>query len=195
MPYAQDPRPAHLFGSRHRPPRKTVALTFDDGPGEQTPAVLDLLRRKGVHATFFVIGENARLYPDHLRRIVAEGHLLGNHTWDHRQLTSLDATGQAAELDSTSREIEAITGVTPCVMRPPYGLHTPSPSTWPGSGGCPWRIWSVDTEDWKASPGLTRRRPGRIRARAEGGGTQHHPMILFHDGGGSQSTRWRPSAP
>src|SRR6188472_629005 len=63
---------------------RTVALTFDDGPGPSTPAVLDVLRVNGVHATFFVVGQRVAAEPEMLRRIVAEGHALGDHTWSHR---------------------------------------------------------------------------------------------------------------
>ncbi|MBV9172680.1 MAG: glycosyltransferase, partial [Chloroflexi bacterium] len=98
-----------------------VALTFDDGPdAEWTPKILDILKAKHVHATFFVIGANAEAHPELIQRILAEGHELGNHTYTHPNLA--DTPGEAAtlELNATQRLIQALTGRSIVLFRPPY---------------------------------------------------------------------------
>jgi peptidoglycan-N-acetylglucosamine deacetylase len=98
-----------------------VALTFDDGPDpEWTSQILDILKAKHVHATFFVIGGNAEAHPDLIQRIVAEGHELGNHTYTHPNLA--DTPGQAVtlELNATQRLVQALTGRSLVLFRPPY---------------------------------------------------------------------------
>ena len=99
-----------------------IAMTFDDGPHPRlTPRLLDMLKARSIRATFFLIGENAAEYPDIVRRIAAEGHEIGNHTWDHPQLTKLNPAALREEIDRTSSTIAEITGKLPTVMRPPYG--------------------------------------------------------------------------
>jgi peptidoglycan/xylan/chitin deacetylase (PgdA/CDA1 family) len=101
-----------------------VALTFDDGPDPQaTPALLDLLRREGVSATFFCIGKNVAAHPQLAARIAAEGHLLGNHLYSHFWWTSfLRRRGLVGEMMRTQQAIAAAAGVTPRYLRPPVGL-------------------------------------------------------------------------
>lgn len=99
-----------------------IALTFDDGPSAVfTPKLLDGLKERGVKATFFLIGENAERYPDVVRRMDAEGHLIGNHTYHHVQLTGVPEQEAVAEVAETSRVIAGITGKEPVYMRPPFG--------------------------------------------------------------------------
>ncbi len=103
---------------------KEVALTFDDGPEEEwTPKVLDILKQKNVKATFFVIGTQAQKYPAMLRRINAEGHVIGNHTFDHGDLTKLDTHQVAQEIEKCALIIHGIIGKTPRLVRPPFGFH------------------------------------------------------------------------
>jgi cellulose synthase/poly-beta-1,6-N-acetylglucosamine synthase-like glycosyltransferase/peptidoglycan/xylan/chitin deacetylase (PgdA/CDA1 family)/spore germination protein YaaH len=100
---------------------KVVALTFDDGPDPNiTPAILDVLAQKGVHASFFVIGANANAAPDILRRIYAEGHDIGNHTYTHPNLAEIPSAEVDLELNATQRAIEAAVGVHTLLFRPPY---------------------------------------------------------------------------
>ena len=100
---------------------KKVALTFDDGPDpEWTPQILDILKAKHVHATFFVIGANAQANPDLIQRIVAEGHELGNHTYTHPNLADTPEQVVALELNATQRLVEALTGRSMRLFRPPY---------------------------------------------------------------------------
>ncbi|MCL6600227.1 MAG: polysaccharide deacetylase family protein [Alicyclobacillus macrosporangiidus] len=108
---------------RHGPrTKKRVAITFDDGPdGEWTPQVLAVLSRYGVKATFFCVGMMVHAFPDVTRRLVAEGHVIGNHTWDHPQLPRLHPAQVQEELYHTEQEIQRVAGVRPRLFRPPYG--------------------------------------------------------------------------
>ncbi|MDB5974568.1 MAG: polysaccharide deacetylase, partial [Nevskia sp.] len=98
-----------------------IALTFDDGPDRRwTPAILDILKAKGVRATFFVIGENAGSSPELVRREVAEGHDVGNHTFTHPNLSVVPEQLERLELDTTRKLFESITGRSMRLFRPPY---------------------------------------------------------------------------
>ena len=122
-----------------------LALTFDDGPGHGTAAVLDALDARGARATFFLVGQNVAAHADVVRRMSAEGHEVGNHTWDHRQLTRLSAAQQRAEVDEGGAAIEMALGARPALLRPPYG-------SWDAATtglGLPIILWDVDTLDWK----------------------------------------------
>jgi peptidoglycan/xylan/chitin deacetylase (PgdA/CDA1 family) len=101
-----------------------VALTFDDGPDPRTtPPILDTLRERGVEATFFVVGRQVAENPGLLRRIVAEGHAIGNHTYDHADLSELSAGRMRGELRSTQEAVDEALGYhrPMALMRPPYG--------------------------------------------------------------------------
>lgn len=101
---------------------KKIALTFDDGPHPKyTELLLDGLKERGVVATFFVTGENAENYPDIIRREQEEGHLIGNHTYSHIQLTSRNRETFREELVQTNEILEEITGEKVSFVRPPYG--------------------------------------------------------------------------
>src|SRR3954471_15062973 len=105
-----------------------VALTFDDGPDPKwTPQVLDILKARGVKAAFFLVGVNAEKYPDLVRRIVAEGHEIGNHSYYHPNLAICWPEHVRVELNATQLLIETITGRSTTLFRPPYAADT-SPS-------------------------------------------------------------------
>src|SRR5262249_35721846 len=98
-----------------------LALTFDDGPDPKwTPQILDILKREGVPATFFIIRKNGQSYPDLVRRIVNEGHELGNHTFTHPNLGEIPSGLTELELNATQRLIESETGRSTILFRPPY---------------------------------------------------------------------------
>jgi peptidoglycan/xylan/chitin deacetylase (PgdA/CDA1 family) len=108
-----------------------IAMTFDDGPHPVlTPRLLDVLKARGIRATFFLIGENAAEYPDIVRRIAAEGHEIGNHTWNHPQLTKLNPAALREEINRTSSTIAEIIGKPLLVMRPPYGATSAYINHW-----------------------------------------------------------------
>ena len=105
-----------------RMPKPAIALTFDDGPHpEHTPAMLDALARAGVHATFFLVGREVEKYPEVARRIVAEGHGIGGHSYDHTVITTLDAAALVDDLGHCRRVIRDATGLDSGLMRPPKG--------------------------------------------------------------------------
>jgi peptidoglycan/xylan/chitin deacetylase (PgdA/CDA1 family) len=101
-----------------------VALTFDDGPSVPfTGQVLDVLRKNHVHATFFLCGANAERYPELVRRIRAEGHEIGNHTYSHPWMYLISRERIADEIDRTQNVLERITGRRPRLFRPPFGVR------------------------------------------------------------------------
>ena len=135
-------------GNSVRAPRREIALTFDDGPHPQwTPRLLDLLAKRGMRATFFVIGRLALAHPHLVRRIVAEGHALGNHTWTHSNPARTGWKQFHREVRRTRSVLEELTGSEVSLMRPPHGALTPAKlaALW-------WQkqtisLWNVDTDD------------------------------------------------
>jgi len=133
--------PAAPYGAKSAAPGtgKTVALTFDDGPGPTTPGIIAVLRAYGVPATFFNIGQNAAAYPSLVRTEASDGYLIGNHTWNHPDMRALPAPGQAAELDQATAEQQSLIGWGPCAFRPPYGNYNATTLTLARDRGQPAR--------------------------------------------------------
>lgn len=125
-------------------------MTFDDGPVvPNTPRLLDMLAARGIKATFFV-GTNASRNPNIIRRMVAEGHELANHTWTHPYLAKISDAAVRSELQRSSHSLVGMTGVAPRMYRPPYGSITARQKQWIMSEfGYPTIIWSVDPQDWR----------------------------------------------
>jgi peptidoglycan/xylan/chitin deacetylase (PgdA/CDA1 family) len=161
-------------------PGPYVALTFDDGPhATNTPRLLDILRARNVKATFYVIGKNVDLYPGIVRRTVAEGHEIGNHTYTHPKLSSLSMDRVMAEIRKTDEAVIRACGVKPRTLRPPYGALLQSQRQIIHSTlGYPTIMWSVDPLDWKR-PG-----PSVVTSRIVSG-TNNGAIILVHDLHGS----------
>ncbi len=137
-------------GDRRTP---VVALTFDDGPDSTyTPQVLDVLKAKGVPATFFFVGENVLSHPDVARRAVAEGHAIGNHTWDHPRLIRASAAAIGSELDRASASLQQVIGQTPSIFRPPYGYLSADIRAEAQRRGLKIVLWDVDSLDWTSLP-------------------------------------------
>lgn len=129
---------------------KCVALTFDDGPGQYTDRLLDILAEKQAKATFFVVGPNVEAFPGVVRRAVSEGHQIGAHSWTHRQMTSQTADEVRGEITRTSDAVEAATGHPTSAMRPPYGaVDGEVRSVLAGMDRMGVILWDVDTLDWK----------------------------------------------
>lgn len=125
---------------------KRVALTFDDGPHPYyTQQLLDGLKERGVCATFFVTGEHASLHPDIIERMAQEGHLIGNHTYSHMQLTSSNREEFKQELLKTNEVITGITGQEVVYVRPPYGSWDKKFETEINMFPV---LWNVDPLDW-----------------------------------------------
>lgn len=118
------PRIPGVTVNRVAVPDKVVALTFDDGPhGTLTPRVLDILRDNNVKGTFFMQGCNVKAHPQVVRRMVNEGHEVGNHTWNHVYLSKVPREKAESQLQSTNEAIRNACGVVPVVMRPPRRLY------------------------------------------------------------------------
>ena len=162
---------------------RTIALTFDDGPGPYTPRVLEILRAKGVRATFFLIGNNVPQWPAYARQVAAEGHLIGNHTETHPHMAELSRAAQKREVDRAGASIRSATGVRPCVFRPPYGNFNRTTVEVAGSRRMSTIMWSVSTNDWAQPKTLTRKGTRKIIANAKAAAKDKHPVLLMHDGG------------
>jgi peptidoglycan/xylan/chitin deacetylase (PgdA/CDA1 family) len=153
---------------------KCVALTFDDGPGDHTGVLLDMLAASDARATFFVLG--SRVLEDdagHLRRMVEEGHELGNHSFDHPDLTALSREGIREQLVQTQEVVRWRTGVEMRLMRPPYGATDGRVADVTRDAGLAQIMWDVDTFDWR------HRRPAqtvRLGEQAVPGS-----IVLMHD--------------
>jgi peptidoglycan/xylan/chitin deacetylase (PgdA/CDA1 family) len=144
--------PAAPYGPNRAAPGsgKTVALTFDDGPGASTASILSIIESYGVAATFFNIGENMAARPQLVRDEAAAGYLLGNHTWDHPNMTTKSAAAQGTEMDRATAEQQVLTGTQPCAFRPPGGNYNATTLSLAQQRRMKFWTWSVDTEDWKA---------------------------------------------
>ena len=126
---------------------KYIALTFDDGPSRKyTPILLDGLKERGVHATFFLMGKNIEGKEDIVKRMSEEGHLIGNHSYEHVQLTKVGAKAVCEAVEHTQEQIEAITGKRPEYIRPPYGDWNEELEEKIGMAPV---LWSLDSMDWK----------------------------------------------
>jgi peptidoglycan/xylan/chitin deacetylase (PgdA/CDA1 family) len=157
---------------------KTIYLTFDDGPNPAwTPAILSLLEEYGGHASFFVIGENAKRWPELVEREAQDGDTVGDHTWSHPTLTDLSASAVYVELGRDRNLITMLTGETPTLWRPPYEAFNSSVVGVASGLGMKMQLWSVDTGDWQL-PG-TEVIVIRVMAALHNG-----VVVLFHDGGG-----------
>ncbi len=129
------------------PNKKQVALTFDDGPHQKyTVQILNTLQKYDARATFFVLGSRVEFYPDVLKRIKEEGHEIGNHSWNHPDLTIFESEQVQNELRSTSDAVASVLGEAPTLFRPPYGSYNELVKE---LSGVPTILWSVDSLDWK----------------------------------------------
>jgi peptidoglycan/xylan/chitin deacetylase (PgdA/CDA1 family) len=152
---------------------KVVALTFDDGPDPtDTPDVLDILKEKKVRATFFVLGQAAQSNPYLLKRLVNEGHEIGNHSFNH----DYQQRRLVEEMNQTDKEIFAATGTHTYFYRPPGGFLSKSQLEIIKGNGHVVALWSVDSKDWR-NPGIKQIVDNVIKHVFPGA------IILMHDGG------------
>ncbi len=127
---------------------KQIALTFDDGPHSvYTPRLLDGLRKRGVHATFFLVGENVEGKEAIVKQMQEDGHLIGNHGYSHVQMSKEEVNTACEQIEENNKLIESITGKRPEYLRPPYG-------SWSEELECTTNmtvvLWDVDPRDWKS---------------------------------------------
>lgn len=155
---------------------KVIAITFDDGPhGVNTPRLLDMLKKRNVKATFYVVGNMVKYNPQLLRRMIAEGHEIGNHTVTHGTLSKMSDTALRKELQDAHDMIVKETGIAPRSMRPPGGaIKNDQKKLMLKEFGYPTILWSVDPEDWK-KPGASVVTSRLVNGAKPGG------ILLVHD--------------
>lgn len=156
--------------------KKLVAITFDDGPGAYTGRLLDILKSHGVKATFFLQGKNAVRYPDLIKRMDAEGHAIGNHSYSHAYLPNLSAAGVASELEKCNAAIRKAVGYNAVVLRCPYGSSGPTVKKAAADANMPIIYWSVDSLDWKS-----RNKTAILNTVFNQQGVKDGSIILLHD--------------
>ncbi len=154
-----------------------VAITFDDGPSlEYTPAILDILAEHNVKATFFMVGRHVEMYPDIARRVVIDGHDIGNHTYSHRSLVPLHPDKVMEEIILCEEIIQSVTGITPVLFRPPRGVYSNTVRDIARERNYTLCLWTISSQDWRE---ISKRDiTARILSRVTGG-----DILLFHDSG------------
>jgi peptidoglycan/xylan/chitin deacetylase (PgdA/CDA1 family) len=153
---------------------KCVALTFDDGPGPYTDRLLGMLAAHHARATFFLIGQNIAGREATVRREVAGGHAIGDHTWTHPQLNRLSDQAIRSQLTRTLRGIRRATGDSTTLMRPPYGATDRRVGAVSRRLAMSQILWSVDTSDW-------RDRDAAIVAHRALSWVHRGDIVLMHD--------------
>lgn len=160
------------------PSTRRVALTFDDVPDPRfTPQILDVLKEHHVRATFFIVGNRAEKHPDLVKRIVKEGHVVGNHSYNHPQFSKLSMSAFRKQILRTGEIIQRLTGYTPKMIRPPYGDINEEQLKWAARNHYSIVNWNVDSLDWK---GISKEKVKENILSAVKPGS----IILQHAGGG-----------
>lgn len=156
---------------------KTVFLSFDDGPSAYTTRVLDVLKRHNAKAIFFLIGENAEKNPELVKAIVAEGHVIGNHSFCHKGTFPLMSSKQIAEdIKHCNQTLTDITGKTPNLFRPPFGVTNPLIASGLKKTGIPFKTIGWDVRSFDTMGGDTDKILNRITDQIEPGS-----IVLLHD--------------
>jgi cellulose synthase/poly-beta-1,6-N-acetylglucosamine synthase-like glycosyltransferase/peptidoglycan/xylan/chitin deacetylase (PgdA/CDA1 family) len=172
-----------------------IALTFDDGPDpEWTPAILDILKQENVPATFFIIGKNGQTYPDLLRRIVNDGHEIGNHTFTHPNLGEIPGSLTELELNATQRLIESETGRSTVLFRPPYFGDAEAdkpqevePAFLAQQLGYLMIGVRIDPDDWKLPVTADEIIDRTMQRAMDNNSETRGQVVLLHDSGGDRS--------
>ena len=161
---------------------KAIALTFDDGPSPNTtPQILAILKEKNIKATFFLIGQNLKNFPQIGQQLVANGHALGNHTWHHwhRQVTKWTI---ASEIEDTAALIYETTGVKTSLFRPPNGFLYNGLADYARKRKDVVVLWSIKSGDWRRHGVSVEQLINKVVETAKPGA-----IVLMHDGGGERS--------
>lgn len=129
------------------PSKPMVALTFDDGPSKKTERILDVLEQYGAHATFFVVGIQLEKFPEIVKRASDLGCEIGNHTYNHKNLTKISPDEMREQINGVNRLVLEATGKEPAMVRPPYGAGIKD-ETVKANVAYPLIMWTIDTLDW-----------------------------------------------
>ncbi|MFC4113427.1 polysaccharide deacetylase family protein [Nonomuraea zeae] len=129
---------------------KCIALTFDDGPGQYAGTLLDTLKKYDAKATFFLEGQYVKSRPAYVKRMAAEGHELGNHSYSHPDFTKSEAGTIKSEIQKTQDAVKKAAGVEPKLLRPPYGLADLQVSDIAAEYGMPMILWTAGSQDWSS---------------------------------------------
>lgn len=164
--------------------QKNIALTFDDGPDRHfTVQVLDILKKFRVRATFYLVGKNAKANPDIVKRIVKEGHIVGNHSYSHPLLTKMSLRQFQQQVESAEQILFELTGYSPKCFRPPYGAINEEQLVWAASNHYLITNWDIDSLDWKGLSAeqvldniWSHRHPGAIILQHCGAGNANHDL-------------------
>lgn len=160
-----------------------VALTFDDGPWPgQTEQILSILQERGVPATFFMLGMRIERAPDLARAVADAGHVIGNHTYWHVNLSTAQPDVAAWEIEGTNQMIAAATGARPTWIRAPGGNLGGPARTYIAQAGMRHALWTVDPQDWNDAA-----TPEQVAWNVIST-TRPNAVIVMHDGGGNQAT-------
>ncbi|MFH1071940.1 MAG: polysaccharide deacetylase family protein [Nanoarchaeota archaeon] len=167
-----------LWGSEKAKQEKKISLTFDDGPSpEYTPRILDILKEENVTATFFLIGKNAEQHPELVRRIVAEGHSIGVHSYSHPLLVFRTQARMELEIRQAKHVIENQTNQSIQYFRPPYGIIGPRALAFTKKEHLDIIDWSLDAQDYRIPD--SQKIADRVVSKARPG-----DIIVLHDAGG-----------
>ncbi|MBH8562436.1 polysaccharide deacetylase family protein [Nostoc sp. CENA67] len=182
LSYAVSPRfqGAIIESAKLSQGQKVIALTFDDGPWpESTAQILDILKENNIKGTFFVVGQNVKHYPDLVKRVIAEGHIIGNHTW-HHWYHYMNPQAAAYEIDNTTNLIYQTTGVKTNLFRPPGGIMHNGVAAYARNSKYAIIMWSSDSVDYSRPP--VPKLINNVFRQARPGG-----IVLMHDGGGNRA--------
>jgi peptidoglycan/xylan/chitin deacetylase (PgdA/CDA1 family) len=173
---AISPIPAKAKATSESQSKGKVALTFDDGPGVYTQAILNTLKQYDVKATFFMIGQNAESHPDLVKLVNSGGHVIGNHTYDHQQLSKFSYDKQMDEIKSTNDILKNIvSSLNVHWFRPPYGDYNDDTTKVLDNLGMSMVLWNVDPRDWSG-------RSAEEIANSVISNTKDGSIVLMHDG-------------
>lgn len=167
--------PEDIVYYRRRNDRMEIALSFDDGPHPSyTPEILSILAEYGVTATFFMVGENVQYYPEAAEAVLAAGHEVGNHSFDHRRLTGLNESGVRDEVSRCEEALYTLGEYRPRLLRPPEGALNDTVRRVAREGDYRLILWDVDTRDWAHTP------PSTITSQVLSS-VRSGDIILMHD--------------
>ena len=171
-----------IYEAKLKPNEKVIALTFDDGPGpKNTAQVLEILKKNQIKATFFMIGEMVQIFPKIAKQVVADGHVVGNHTW-HHWYRRMDKATAASEINRTADIIYKTTGAKTTLFRPPGGFLKNGLADYAKSQKYAVMMWSEESGDAERhSPQV----PGMVKNVLKS--AKPGAIVLMHDGGGNRS--------